>query len=289
MTTATATTAGSGFDTEDTRFDTRCGPAVRPGDVHLWHFALDGLGHETRGRLDAALGPQERRRRATYATAPHRDRYTAAHGTLRLILGRFLRIPAPEVRIRRGPLGKPDLVHPVTADGATVPDLRFSLSHARGHALVALTVGRSVGVDLDHRRPGFPLEAFTRRYFPPDEHAAVLAAGPGRTDRELAFLHLWTRKEALVKAAGARMAIGVSEPVRAATGFSVTALAHLRPGHSALHGTWSVQNLPPPRPPAAGPSAQPPVAVALALAGDQPFRVITRRTSSTLTHEGQNR
>ncbi|MFE2877612.1 4'-phosphopantetheinyl transferase family protein [Streptomyces roseus] len=265
------------------------GPAIRPGEVHVWHLALDDLAPKAFGRLDAALGPQERARRAAYATPLARARYTASHGMLRLLLGHFLGVAAPRVRIRHGPLGKPDPVRPAAA-----PDLRFSLSHAGGHALVALSVGRAVGVDLDRRRPGFPLEAFTRRYFPAEEHAGVLAAEPGRAARELAFLHLWTRKEALVKAAGARMAIGVGEPVRPRPGLPVTALAQLRPEHPALHGTWSVQNLPPPHAPSAAKAgrAQPPTAaaaLALALAGDQPFRVITRRMSHTLTHEGQNR
>ncbi len=244
--------------------DPNVAETIRPAEVHIWHIPLDGIPQASHDHLTAALGPQELGRRTTYPTPAARARYTVAHGALRLLLGHFLKVPAHTVRIRRGSLGKPELA----PTAAATPDLRFSLSHAGGHALVAVTTGRAIGVDLDHPRPGFPLEAFTRRYFPPPERDLVLAAGPTTGDREQAFLRLWTRKEALVKAAGARMALGVRQPVCNAAG-PTAAPAEVHLCHPGLHGTWTVQNLPPP------PSAATAVA-ALALSGTHPYRLVTR-------------
>ncbi|MEU3771924.1 4'-phosphopantetheinyl transferase superfamily protein [Streptomyces sp. NPDC032472] len=246
--------------------------AIRPGEVHVWHVPLDGVPRAGRDRFAAALGPQERDRRTAYRTPAARARYTVAHGALRLLLGHFLGIPAPDVRIHRGPLGKPEL-DPAAADAA--PDLRFSLSHVHGRALVALTLGRAVGIDLDQPRPGFPLEAFARRYFPAPERDLVLSAGPTAADRERMFLRLWTRKEALVKAAGSRMALGVRQPVCGAAG-PTSAPAQVRPRHPGLHGTWTVQNLPPPGAGPGPPSAASAAVAALALSGTDPYRIVTR-------------
>lgn len=225
-------------------------PDPHMDEVHLWHIRLDGLSPAAASRYEAALGPDERARRTTYPHARGRARFTAAHGALRILLGHFLGIPAVEVRTRRGPMGKPAL-----PSGS--PPVHFSLSHAGGRAVAAVSLGREVGVDLDHPRAGFPLEAFARRYFPPAERDLVLSAPCD--DRQHVFLRLWTRKEALVKAAGARMALGVGQQVGASGDSAVVRAAHPR-----MRGTWHIRDV---RPPAG--------VAAVALAHDRPYRVVT--------------
>ncbi|WP_331742598.1 4'-phosphopantetheinyl transferase superfamily protein (plasmid) [Streptomyces sp. NBC_00868] len=263
-----------------TTIDVDPAPAIDPGEVHVWHIPLDGLPRAAQDHLATALGPEELRRRATYPSSTARARYTVAHGTVRLLLGHFLGIPARAVRIRCGPLGKPELAPAAVPPALPAPDIRYSLSHTQGHAMVAMTTGRAIGVDLEHARPGFPLEAFTRRYFPGPEHDLVLDEGSAAADREQTFLRLWTRKEALVKAAGARMAVGVRQPVCSPAGLT-TAPARIHARHPRLHGTWTVQNLPPPHPLATGSAA-----AALALSGSHPYRVVTHTVSHPTTHEG---
>ncbi|MFJ9861189.1 4'-phosphopantetheinyl transferase superfamily protein [Streptomyces albogriseolus] len=217
--------------------------------VHLWYIDLDAVSPGAGKRLDSALGPEERARRGTYPDSRSRSRFTVAHGALRILLGRFLGIPAPQVRMRCGPLGKPSL-----PPGA--PPVHFSLSHARGQAVAAVSVGREVGVDLDHPRDGFPLEEFTRRYFPPPERDLVLGAPRG--DRQRVFLTLWTRKEALVKAAGSGIAVGVRQQVGVAADATVVTADHPR-----MRGTWRIADL------------SPPLGVgAVALAHSRPYRVV---------------
>ncbi|GAA3079833.1 hypothetical protein GCM10020000_77040 [Streptomyces olivoverticillatus] len=125
--------------------DTVVEPDPHMDEVHLWHIRLDGLSPAAASRYEAALGPDERARRTTYPHARGRARFTAAHGALRILLGHFLGIPAVEVRTRRGPMGKPAL-----PSGS--PPVHFSLSHAGGRAVAAVSLGREVGVDLDHPR-----------------------------------------------------------------------------------------------------------------------------------------
>ncbi|MET9140205.1 4'-phosphopantetheinyl transferase family protein [Streptomyces parvulus] len=217
--------------------------------VHVWYMDLDELSSRPHRHLESALGPDERARRAAYPEARSRARFTAAHGVLRLLLGRFLDMPAAQVRMRCGPMGKPALL-----PGA--PPVHFNLSHAGGHAVAAVSVGREVGVDLDRPREGFPLESFARRYFPPSESDLVLRAP--REERMRVFLTLWTRKEALVKAAGSGIALGVGQPVGGTEDSVVVTAAQHR-----LRGTWRIRAL------------SPPFGVgAVALAHSRPFRVI---------------
>lgn len=201
-----------------------------PDEVHLWHIQLDALqaAVDALASFEAVLDSDEAARRAAFRHALTRDRFTVAHGALRLILGNYLSLPATRIRLRRSDLGKPELDLPGS-------EVRFNLTHAGGHALVAVTTRGAVGVDLEFPRAGFPLKAFTRRYFPAVEHELVLSAPPA--ERMRIFLRLWTRKEAVVKAAGSRMARGTALPVH---GTDDQILVRVASG--PLRGTWSAQD-----------------------------------------------
>jgi 4'-phosphopantetheinyl transferase len=67
-------------------------------------------------------------------------------------------------------------------------------------ALIAVTKGCEVGVDVERLRPVRHLEHIAQRYFHPAETTAILAARPA--ERDAAFLRGWTGKEAVLKALG---------------------------------------------------------------------------------------
>jgi 4'-phosphopantetheinyl transferase len=73
--------------------------------------------------------------------------------------------------------------------------------NAAGLALVALTRTGEVGIDVEQERPVRDALAIARRLFAPREYAWLRAQSAGEQDP--AFLRCWTRKEAVVKAAGA--------------------------------------------------------------------------------------
>jgi 4'-phosphopantetheinyl transferase len=68
----------------------------------------------------------------------------------------------------------------------------------------AIAAGRAVGIDIQHLTPGLDTMALAARFYPPAE-AAYVAAGRDASARAQRFTHLWTRKEAVVKAAGGRL------------------------------------------------------------------------------------
>jgi 4'-phosphopantetheinyl transferase len=143
------------------------------------------------------LDDGERARAAAFLSPRDRQRFTVAHGALRLLAGHEMGTRPAALTWVPGPNGKPELVPPWSG-------LHTSLSHSGDMIAVAISTGRPVGVDIQHLVPGLDPAALSARFFPPDEHAYVMAArDPGA--RAGRFAQLWARKEAVVKAAGGRL------------------------------------------------------------------------------------
>jgi 4'-phosphopantetheinyl transferase len=89
-------------------------------------------------------------------------------------------------------------------------------SHTGGRLLMAYAPAGHVGVDVEAcTRRVRPLP-IARRYFAPEEAAALEALPPGA--RTQAFLHLWCAKEAVLKACGHGLAFGMHRLAVAADG-----------------------------------------------------------------------
>ncbi|HEX6939792.1 MAG TPA: 4'-phosphopantetheinyl transferase superfamily protein [Longimicrobiales bacterium] len=168
-------------------------PPLAEGTVHMWYAPLDA-DPTAHARLERVITPEERARAARLRDPVAARRFAAARGFLRTLLGAYLDRPADAVRILVDRAGKPRLPSPAPLD------VRFNVSHSGGHALVAVARGIEVGVDIECEAPRGPVDRLARR---------VLAARERRmlerldgADRLRAFLAIWTRKEALVKAIG---------------------------------------------------------------------------------------
>jgi 4'-phosphopantetheinyl transferase len=161
----------------------------RHGSVHVLCFSLDSF-EPYCAELTALLDRAERARAARWVLERDRTRYVIAHALMRQVLGSSLDVPPSTLQFDVGPHGKPRL--------REAPfDLRFNLTHSGEQALLAVALGREVGIDIEAERPIDEL-ALARRFFSPAEYAA-LAAVP---DRRAAFFRCWTRKESFVKARG---------------------------------------------------------------------------------------
>jgi 4'-phosphopantetheinyl transferase len=163
---------------------------IAPGEVHVWRIEL------ARVDLLPILDKSERARAAAFRFEEHRRRFIAAHVALRRTLAPYLASDPAALRFSIADYGKPYLA------GAS---LRFSLSHSAGLALIAVALDTDLGVDVEHIRPNPDVVALARRFFPPDEAAAVAADPPS-------FYRYWTRREAFLKALGLGLR-GLSLPI----------------------------------------------------------------------------
>jgi 4'-phosphopantetheinyl transferase len=166
----------------------------RPGEV-VAVFADLAVAPDRLRRLTAGFTPRERQRAGSFATDEWRDRWSAARGTLREVLGSALGIAPEAVGLRYRPHGKPEL------DPACAPlaaELRFNLSHSGERALIALA-RVEVGADVERLKPR-RTDDIARRFFAPGEQQRLFALPPA--ERTQAFFRLWTCKEAFLKVTG---------------------------------------------------------------------------------------
>lgn len=173
--------------------------------IELFMFDLDArpAPHAADG-----LAAAERERAGRFATPLLRQRFVVGRATLRgLLAGRTGDDPARLV-IEDDPDGKPRL-----AGGR----LSFNLSHAGRHALLAIgPAGLALGIDIEALDAVADLDALARVCLSPDEQAAFAGLADDAVRRE-AFLRLWVRKEACLKAIGQGLRI---EPSAFSVGFA---------------------------------------------------------------------
>jgi 4'-phosphopantetheinyl transferase len=138
----------------------------------------------------ATLTEDERSRSARFRFERDRRRYIVARGVLRELLGRALGTEASRLRFVYNAFGKPALSR---------SSLKFNVSHSADLALVAITTGREIGVDIEYLRP--------------ERDYAEIARCDPRT-----FFEAWTKREAYIKARGEGLA---DDPVEFAPGWSI--------------------------------------------------------------------
>jgi 4'-phosphopantetheinyl transferase len=161
----------------------------RPVDVWCFPPASDIAGDAL-----SVLDEEERGRAATFIRAADRDAFITARAALRHVVAAAVGDQPAAIRFVRNRFGKLLL-----SDRDRHPDLDFSVSHASGLCVIALSRSGAVGVDVERRRDVADRRQITASVFG-DKVAGQLAAA-GRRENDV-FLRLWTAAEALVKATG---------------------------------------------------------------------------------------
>jgi len=173
------------------------GPATTPA---VWQARLPA-DDSTRSRLFSLLSTDEGARWRRLQHRPDQLRFLAGRGLLRLLAGAQLNIPPEQIEFRLGPFGKPAL-----KNLSGPPPLRFNVTHSGDLVLVAFSVAREVGVDLEQVKPMDDLDLTARRVFSEAALHQWLRLNP--SERQAAFYQRWTQHEATVKALGQRLPDG---------------------------------------------------------------------------------
>ena len=176
------------------RLDSAAPILLPDGKIHLWRaFTTDWL--SSIEALQDLLSSIEADRARRFHFEQDRHRYIVAHGLLRMLISRYLDIPAHQIKFHRGPFGKPEL------DGHhSASSLSFNISHSHKLMVFALSSYECLGVDVEYVRPMPDFEEIVDGFFHPRERAALCGFPPN--ERQTAFFDCWTRKEAFVKATG---------------------------------------------------------------------------------------
>jgi 4'-phosphopantetheinyl transferase len=183
---------------------------LQTDQAHIWRVYLD-VPPDSVQPMESTLSADERERAAKFHFEQDRHRFIVAHASLRGILARYLRREPSQLNFSVNEYGKPFL---------SDHKIEFNLSHSGDFALIAVTRGRVVGIDVEQIHADVEIENLASRNFSPREASELMVLPPGQ--RTIGFFNCWTRKEAYIKAQG----LGLSLPLDR---FDVS----LQPGESA--------------------------------------------------------
>lgn len=177
-------------------------PAKLPArnSIHVWWIDLDRLSH-TDAAPSALLTPDELEHAARFHFAWDAGRYRLCRAMLRMGLGWYLGRNPREIALRTGKFGKPRLV-----DDA---GLFFNVAHSAGLGAIAFSTRGEVGIDVEAAHRSVEVMDIASAYFTARERASI-AAAPG-PEQLAAFLRIWTRKEAVLKAVGCGIPQGLNQ------------------------------------------------------------------------------
>jgi 4'-phosphopantetheinyl transferase len=158
-------------------------------------------------RLDAyrtMLSQEELDRMARFVFDRDRRAFLLTRALVRTTLSRYAPVTPPDWRFMANVHGRPEILDRPQG----VPDLRFNISHTRGLIACAVTIGREVGVDVEHiHRP--LTHDVAGRFFAPNEVTDLRTLPEAEQAR--VFFDYWTLKEAYIKARGFGLALPLGD------------------------------------------------------------------------------
>jgi 4'-phosphopantetheinyl transferase len=212
-------------------------PSLDAPVVHVWRVDLAGVDPST-----AVLSIQEQERARRFRRGTDWRRFVARRVALRSILSRYLGVAPGEISFAFAEHGRPRV------EGA---GLDFNLSTTGDLMVCAVATGRRVGVDVEPITRDVPRDGST--FMSPGERRGVEALPVG--EQASAITLAWVRKEALTKAVGTGLRIGLDTVVVPA-GKGPILLTDLPPAFGG--DTWTLYDIDP----------APAVAGAVAVSGD---------------------
>lgn len=159
---------------------------------------------ERREQYLPLLSPDEHERMGRLVFERDRHRFLLTRALVRTMLSRYARVEPADWQFIANIHGRPEILD--RPDG--VPDLRFNISHTDGLIACAVTIGREVGVDVEHVGRRLTRDVATR-FFAPSE-VAHLQSLPDEQHERL-FFDYWTLKEAYIKARGFGLALPLGD------------------------------------------------------------------------------
>jgi 4'-phosphopantetheinyl transferase len=145
----------------------------------------------------ALLAPDERARADRFHFADDRRRYIAGRAEVRRRLADRSGTSPEGAELEFGPQGRPALLGREDAD--------FNFSHSRGWAILAVTGGITVGIDIEAVQPGIAASGIAEHFFSSAEVGHLASLPDAVKDR--AFTECWTRKEAYLKGKGGGLSL----------------------------------------------------------------------------------
>jgi len=202
--------------------------------IDVWHTPLN-LSQRDIDNYAGLLSTDEMERAKHFKVKRKYREYIISRGLLRKILGIVLDSDPQDFEIRYAEHDKPFIT-----DTWNEKSICFNVSHSHQQTVIALSLERTLGIDIEHIRSNVEFKKLVNRFFSKKESSEL----DSYTDSGIAkaFFACWTRKEAYVKAMGDGISFGLSE-------FSVSVNPYDTDVSLTTHwdeneaNNWSVKNL----------------------------------------------
>jgi 4'-phosphopantetheinyl transferase len=152
----------------------------------------------------AYLSEDERARMARFVFDRDRRAFLLTRALVRTTLSRYASLRPADWKFIANVHGRPEILD----RPAACPDLRFNISHTDGLIACAVTIGREIGVDVEHVNRHLTHDV-AARHFAPSE-VSDLKRLPA-DEQERVFFDYWTLKEAYIKARGFGLALPLGD------------------------------------------------------------------------------
>lgn len=144
--------------------------------------------------LKVCLSSQEKERADRFHFRRDYNSYVVAHSLKRHLLSAIIGAEPSKLSFNTNSYGKPELI---TSQDMNI---QFNLSHTNGLIAIAVAHQTKIGVDVELVSSKVDTYSLARSFFAEQEIALLKALPDGQ--KRKGFFHLWTLKEAFVKADG---------------------------------------------------------------------------------------
>jgi 4'-phosphopantetheinyl transferase len=189
-----------------------------------------------RALLRDTLAEEERSRSMRYKFEKPRTQFVVCRGLLRHIISYFTQLAPHRIKLGYTEFGKPIFQY----WRHNQVDIHFSVSHSGNFYIIGVSLDDPLGVDVERIRSCIRYRAIAYSQFAPSEIASF-----SKIPKQMqikAFYSAWTRKEAIIKAAGR----GLYMPMNC---FAVSISPIMHPGRkyfqqaTTLYGSWSIVDI----------------------------------------------
>jgi 4'-phosphopantetheinyl transferase len=172
-------------------------PKLEGHDIHVYHLDLSLFQNQTQ-ELICFLNSVEQEQAQNMAQTNKKNSFIITKSFLRKILSNYLDCSSQSIILDKTQSGKPFL------NSHHDLDIKFNLAHSHNKAILAFCLKTQIGIDLEKLRKVSRAQEILAKHGL-DEEINSFNTVPEKHKDE-AFLRGWTRKEALIKAMGQKMA-----------------------------------------------------------------------------------
>jgi len=176
-------------------------PPLSQKTIHFWHFPISPVFFD-HSFPEAILSKDEIQKGKQFKFEKDRRAFWGGRGILRYLLSYYTSVPPDELKFQYNAFGKPFL-----SNNKLPFSVVFNLSHSIDSIILAFAKDRALGIDIESFNQFAGWKDIVNAFFLEEEKEYLYHLKPAEQLR--CFFQIWTKKEALLKALGVGLGMGL--------------------------------------------------------------------------------